>query len=147
MSRRATVHQDIYGIVAAVCPRPRGRTDRESRVVFRTGDAPKELSIGVLDHSGKQGVAKRQPQIVENSHHHWSTGNSRQTPDDVLSEFQFLGRFFLEHEEGVAGNFSADAAERSEQFTGVDWFIRGTEWPELFPVSYTHLTLPTTPYV
>ena len=60
MSRRATVHQHIYGVIAAACPRPRGGTDRESRPVFCTGDAPKDfgLSIGVLDHSGIKGVAK-----------------------------------------------------------------------------------------
>ena len=53
----------------------------------------------------------------------------------MLSEFQFLGRFFLEHEEGVAGNFSADAAERSEQPADFDWFIRWAEWPKcLLPV-------------
>ena len=28
--------------------------------------------------------------------------------------------------------FSADAAERSEQPAGVDWFIRGAEWPKFF---------------
>ena len=67
MSRRATVPQPIYGVVAAACPRPRGGTDRESRHVFRTGDAPNDvgLSIGVLDHSGINGVVKREPQMVE----------------------------------------------------------------------------------
>ena len=43
-----------------------------------------------------------------------------------------LGRFFLDHEEKVTSHFSANAAERSEQPAGVDWFIRGSEWPECF---------------
>ena len=74
ISRRATVHQRIYGVVAAACPRPRGGTDGESRLVFRTGDASKDfgLSIGVIDYSGIKGVAKLEPQIVESSHHHGS---------------------------------------------------------------------------
>ena len=68
MSRRATIHQHIYGVVAAACPRPRGGTDRKSRPVYRIGDAPKDfgLSTGVLDHSVIKGVAKREPHIVEN---------------------------------------------------------------------------------
>ena len=72
MSRRATLHQYIYVVVAAACSRPRGGTDRESRPVFRTGDAPKDVGVstGVLDHSGIEGVAKRELQILENSHHH-----------------------------------------------------------------------------
>ena len=72
---------------------------------------------------------------MENSHHHWSTGNSRQTPDDVLSESQLLDRFFLDHEDRVISLFSADAAERSEQPADFDWFIRWAEWPKcLLPV-------------
>ena len=43
-----------------------------------------------------------------------------------------MGRFFLDHEERVASHLSADTAERSEQSAGVDWFIRGAEWPECF---------------
>ncbi|CAN0550191.1 unnamed protein product, partial [Laminaria digitata] len=61
-----------------------------------------------------------------------STGHSRQTPDDVLSESQLLGRFFLDHKERVTSLFSADAAERSKQPAGVDWFIRGAESPKGF---------------
>ena len=134
MFRRTTVHQHIYGVAAAACPRPRGGTDRESRLVFRTGDASKDfgLSIGVLDRSGIKGVAKREPQIVENSHHHYSTSHSRQSPDDVLSESQLLGRLSLDHEDRAISLFSADATERSEQSAGVDWFIRGAEWPKCF---------------
>ena len=59
-------------------------------------------------------------------------GHRRQVPDDVLSESQLLGRFFLDHEERVISLFSADAAERSEQPAGVDWFIHGAEWPKCF---------------
>ena len=72
MSRRVTVHHHIYGVVAAACPRPRGGTDRESRPVFQTGDALKDfgLSTGVVDYSSVKEVAKREPQIVESSHHH-----------------------------------------------------------------------------
>ena len=55
-------------------------------------------------------------------------GHRRQVPDDVLSESQLLGRFFLDHEERVISLFSAEAAERSEQPAGIDWFIRGAEW-------------------
>ena len=77
MSRRATVPQPIYGVVAAACPRPRGGTDRESRHVFRTGDAPEDLglSIGVLDSSDINGVVKQEPPIVEKEprlREHWS---------------------------------------------------------------------------
>ena len=50
----------------------------------------------------------------------------------MLSESQLLGRFFLDHEERVIILFSADAAERSEQPAGVEWFIRGAEWPNSF---------------
>ena len=62
---------------------------------------------------------------MENGHHLLSTDHSRQTPNDVLSESQLLGRFFLDHEERLISLFSADAAERSEQPVGVDWFIVG----------------------
>ena len=67
MSRRAIVLQPIYGVVAAACPWRRGGTDRESRDLFRAGDAPNDfgLSIGVADHSRINGVVKREPQIVE----------------------------------------------------------------------------------
>ena len=50
----------------------------------------------------------------------------------MLSGSQLLGRFFVDHEERVASHLSADTAERSEQSAGVDWFIRGAEWPECF---------------
>ena len=45
----------------------------------------------------------------------------------MFSESQFLGRVSLNKEERVATHFSADAAERSEQPDGVDWFIRGAD--------------------
>ena len=54
VSERAAVHPHVYGVVAAACPRHRGGTDRESRPVIRTDDAPKDfgLFIGVSYHSG-----------------------------------------------------------------------------------------------
>ena len=67
---------------------------------------------------------------MENSNHHYNRDRSRQTPDDVLSESQLLGRFFLDHEERITSLFSADAAEKSEQPADVDLFIRGAEWPK-----------------
>ena len=78
------------------------------------------LAIGILDRSSITGVAKRELQLVENSYHHESTGHSRQTFDDVLTESQMRGRFFLDHEEQVISRFSADTVERSEQPAGVD---------------------------
>ena len=43
-----------------------------------------------------------------------------------------MGRFFLDHEERVISLLSADAAERSEQPAGVDWFIRGAKLLKCF---------------
>ena len=50
----------------------------------------------------------------------------------MLLESQLLGRFFLDRDERFISLFSADAAERSGQPTGVNWFIRGAAWPKLF---------------
>ena len=117
VSGRAILRQHIYKVVAEACPRPRGRTESESRPILRTVDSPKDfgLSIGGPDHWGKTRVAKREPQIVENGHHHESTGHSRQTPNGVLSKSRLLRWFFRDHEERVASLFSSDAAERSKQ--------------------------------
>ena len=72
MSRRATVHQHIYGVVATACPQPHSGNDRESRPVLRTGDAPKDVgrSIGDFDRLGITVLAKREPHTKYiNSHH------------------------------------------------------------------------------
>ena len=67
MCPEAPLSATIFTVFAAAYPRLSCGFDRESRPVFRAGDAPKdlEMSISVRDHSGVKRVAKREPQIVE----------------------------------------------------------------------------------
>ena len=69
---------------------------------------------------------------MDNSHHCYGTGRSRQTPDDVLSESQMMSRFFLDHEERVISLVSADAFQIYKQSGGIDWLIHGADWRRSF---------------
>lgn len=130
----STKRPNVHGVVAAGFLRSRGQCDRASWPVLHIGYARKEvgLSISDIDVSCIQGVAERERQIVEGSQHHSSTNQSRQTPNDVRSELQLLGRCSIDYDERVASLFSTDAAERFEQPAVVHCFICGDEWLEFF---------------